>query len=212
MRFFWRLADPVLLRLRSRLEHLSGHSPSTTHEGLLNGRAVVGKATRLFATANVFAPDRGQITIGDHCHIMGEILAINPEARCTIGHHCSLGRDSRIWTQESITIGNFVLIAHLVDIHDTNSHSLDWKDRRENARNVFEHNRAPDTTKVTSAPIVIEDDVWIGAKSTIMKGVHIGRGAVIAASSVVTHDVPPYTLVGGNPAREIKRLEPDRSI
>jgi acetyltransferase-like isoleucine patch superfamily enzyme len=209
--FFWRFADPILMRVSSRLEHLASHSPSTTHERTMRERAVVGEATRLFATSNVFAPHREQITIGDHCHIMGEILALNSSARCVIGHHSSLGRDSRIWTQESVTIGNFVLIAHLVDIHDNNSHSLDWNDRREDARNVFERNQALDTTKVASAPIIIEDDVWIGAKSTIMKGVHIGRGAVVAAASVVLNDVPAFTLVAGNPAREIRSLEPGGS-
>lgn len=52
-------------------------------------------------------------------------------------------------------------------------------------------------------PIVIEDDVWIGARCTILKGVTIGRGAVVAAGSVVVRDVEPYTIVGGNPAKQI---------
>ena len=206
MRFLWRLADPLLRRIRSRLEHLAVHAPSDTHERTMRERGVIGAATRLFDTSHLVAPRRDQIAIGDYCHIMGEILVIAPEARCTIGHHCSLGRDSRIWCQESITIGNYVLIAHMVDIHDNNSHSLDWRDRREDAMNVFERVRGLDVTKVPSAPIVIEDDVWIGAKSTILKGVRIGRGAVVAAGSVVTTNVEPFTLVGGNPAREIKKL------
>lgn len=53
-------------------------------------------------------------------------------------------------------------------------------------------------------PIVIEDDVWIGSRSLIMKGVHIGHGAIIAAGSVVTKDVPAYEIWGGNPARFLK--------
>ena len=53
-------------------------------------------------------------------------------------------------------------------------------------------------------PIVIGDDVWIGSRSLIMKGVTIGRGAIIAAGSVVTKDVPPYEIWGGNPARFLK--------
>ena len=52
--------------------------------------------------------------------------------------------------------------------------------------------------------IIIENDVWVGARSTIMSGVKISNGAVVAAGSVVTKDVPPYTIVGGNPARIIK--------
>jgi len=59
-------------------------------------------------------------------------------------------------------------------------------------------------------PVVIEDDVWIAARSIILPGVTIGKGAVIAAGAVVTKDVPPYTVVGGVPARKIKlRIEED---
>ncbi len=56
-------------------------------------------------------------------------------------------------------------------------------------------------------PVVIGDHVWIGGNSVINPGVKIGEGAVIASGSVVTKDVPPYTLVGGNPAHTIKQIE-----
>ena len=56
----------------------------------------------------------------------------------------------------------------------------------------------------TAEPIVIEDDVWIASNSVILKGVHIGKGAVVAAGSIVTKDVPPYAVVAGVPARQIK--------
>ena len=55
-------------------------------------------------------------------------------------------------------------------------------------------------------PVVIEDNVWIGEKASIMPGVHIGKGAIIAANSVVTHDVPAYAVVAGTPAKVIKQL------
>ena len=58
--------------------------------------------------------------------------------------------------------------------------------------------------------IIIGDDVWIGYEAVIMSGVHVGNGAIIAARAVVTKDVPPYTIVGGTPAREIrKRFDTD---
>lgn len=63
----------------------------------------------------------------------------------------------------------------------------------------------------TSAPIVVEDEVWVGAGAIILGGVTIGRGAVVAAGAVVTKDVPPYTLVGGVPARAIKTIDPSPS-
>ena len=54
--------------------------------------------------------------------------------------------------------------------------------------------------------VVIENNVWIGERVCILSGVHIGEGAIIAANSIVTHDVPPYTLVGGIPAKVIKEI------
>ena len=58
-----------------------------------------------------------------------------------------------------------------------------------------------------SAPIIIHDNVWIASRAMILKGVTIGEGAVISAGAVVTKDVPPYTMVGGVPAKVIKELK-----
>ncbi|WP_238915958.1 CatB-related O-acetyltransferase [Clostridium sp. YIM B02555] len=57
---------------------------------------------------------------------------------------------------------------------------------------------------LTKGPLIIDDEVWIGDKALILSGVHIGKGAIVAAGSVVVHDVPPYAIVGGNPAKVIK--------
>ena len=57
-----------------------------------------------------------------------------------------------------------------------------------------------------SLPIVIEDNVWIGRDSRILKGVTVGKGSIVALGAIVTHDVPPYCVVAGNPAKVVKRL------
>lgn len=57
----------------------------------------------------------------------------------------------------------------------------------------------------TNGPVIVKDDVWIGVKAIIMSGVTINQGAIVAAGSVVTKNVVPYTIVGGNPAKEIKK-------
>ncbi len=205
---FWKIADAWLLKFRSRLEHLALTNPTTTREREARSVAVVGEATKLFDAARLVNEyDRAHLTIGARCYIMGEILLLRPEARFTMGNFCSVGAGTKIWVRSGVTIGNYVLIAHRVDIIDNNSHSLDWRDRREDAHDVFERGVKLDTSRVSSAPIVIEDDVWIGARSTILKGVRIGRGAVVAAASVVTRDVAPFTLVAGNPAKVIRQLE-----
>ncbi len=80
-------------------------------------------------------------------------------------------------------------------ITDTDSHPLHWEDRLIN-----------DDSKTKSKPIVIEDNVFIGARSIVLKGVTIGFGSVIGAGSVVTQSIPPNVVACGNPARIIKQL------
>jgi galactoside O-acetyltransferase len=67
----------------------------------------------------------------------------------------------------------------------------------------------PRWNRTIEAPIVIQDDVWIGAGAIVLPGVTVGTGSVIAAGAVVSHDVPPMTVVGGVPARIIKNIAPD---
>lgn len=206
-RLFWRFADPLLLRMRRRIEHLESIAPSDRRQremrslGHIDGSAAI--SPEAFFT-NAGAAER--LVVGAHASVRGELRVMTGSGRIAIGHHTYIGPSTRIWAKESITIGNFVLISHVVDIIDNNSHSLAWSDRREELIDLFERGREIDFSRVDSAPVVIEDDVWIGAKSTILKGVHIGRGAVVAAASVVTQDVAPYTLVAGNPLRVIREL------
>ena len=80
-------------------------------------------------------------------------------------------------------------------ITDTDSHPIRWQDRLDN----------PNST--VSKPIVIEDNVFIGARSIILKGVTIGFGSVVGAGSVVSKDVPKNVIVCGNPAKIVKHLE-----
>ena len=94
--------------------------------------------------------------------------------------------DTKIRCKQSIKIGNNVMVSHDVTIIDTDAHCMSYKDY--------------EMTK----PIVIEDNVWIGMKATILKGVTIGTGSMIGAGAVVTKSVPPYCLAVGVPAKVIK--------
>ena len=98
---------------------------------------------------------------------------------------------------ESVYIGNRVLIAHDVNIHDGTAHSMDHVERHEHFRHIVEkgHPRmASELPGVQSAPVVIEDDVWISFGVTILRGVTIGKRSVIAAGSIVAQDVPPDSV------------------
>jgi acetyltransferase-like isoleucine patch superfamily enzyme len=112
-----------------------------------------------------------------------------------------------VWSRERVQIGSYVLISHGVDIHDTDGHPLDWQQRREDIHRILGGKKKIGERTIASRAVMIEDDVWIGAKATVLKGVTIGRGAVVAAGSVVTKNVAPFTLVAGNPARHVRDLE-----
>ncbi len=98
-------------------------------------------------------------------------------------------------------IGRFCSISNGVVMgHASAGHPLDWV-----SSHPFQFVDAPLKYAVASTPTRIEHDVWIGRGAIIMEGVHIGTGAVVSAWSLVTRDVPPYTIVAGMPARVIKR-------
>ncbi|MGI6220066.1 MAG: acyltransferase [Bacteroidaceae bacterium] len=104
---------------------------------------------------------------------------------------------SQVTAIRSIRIGNGVRTGPNVLITD-NAHGASVAELLETAPNL-----RPLSSK---GPVVIEDNVWIGTKSSIMPGVRIGRGSIIAANSVVTHDIPPYCVAAGAPARVVKKM------
>lgn len=175
--------------------------------------ATIDSSVTLHPTARIdnIHRDPEAMFIGAHTHVRGQLLTFWNGGKITIGEWCYVGEGTRIWSQSSISIGNYVLIAHLVDIHDTNSHPIDWTERRLDTEAILSGSyRTP--TQTVSAPVTIEDDAWIGFKATVMKGVRIGRGAIVSAGAVVTKDVEPWTVVGGNPARTIAELSPTAEI
>lgn len=147
----------------------------------------------------------GKITLGKGVILRSSACsntagAFHPVSLCTIGNgHISIGNNSGlsstvIVSESSVTIGKNVLIGVNTSIIDTDFHPVDAVQRR-----------IPHTHGKTS-PITIGDDVFIGMNSIILKGVTIGKGAVIAANSVVTKSIPANTMVGGNPAKVIRIL------
>lgn len=140
---------------------------------------------------------RDRIVVGPNSYVRGRLLTYGHGGRVAVGEWCYIGVRSEIWSMDSIQIGNRVMIAHDVNIHDGTAHSTDAAERHAHFRQMLERGH-PQTRKdlpgVVSAPIVIEDDVWISFGVTILKGVRIGRGSVIAAGSIVTKDVPSGVL------------------
>ncbi len=141
-----------------------------------------------------------RLRVGSRCSISGRAaLAAGKRLDAptlTIGDDSNLGWGVVISVSRSVTIGSRVRIAERCILLDNPGHPLD-PERRARGEAVD-----PEQIK----PVVIEDDVWIGARVTVLPGVTIGRASVIAAGSVVLHDIPPYTIAAGNPARPIAPL------
>ncbi len=143
----------------------------------------------------------GRIWIGSQVYISGLItiafnhkLGLDPELR--IGDHSFVGHGCAFTLARSIQIGNHCRIAGGSRFYDNNGHPFSLAARRRDEPVALDDAQA----------IVIEDDAWIGANCIIFKGVRIGRGAIVGAGSMVTGDVPPGTIVAGNPARVIRAL------
>jgi acetyltransferase-like isoleucine patch superfamily enzyme len=158
---------------------------------------------------NNLSPSRDTISIGQKSLIRGELFVFAHGGRIIIGDWCYIGVGSRIWSAANIEVGNRTLISHDVEIHDTSAHALSARERHLQFKEMSSGGHQTDLPNVGREPIIIGDDVWIGFRSVVLKGVNIGRGAIVAANSVVLDDVPPWTVVAGNPARVIRKLEPE---
>jgi len=153
-----------------------------------------------------FANDVSKIIIGSNCHIYGSLTVYPKAGSIHIGDNSSLGELSRIVSGFKVRIGNRVMIAHNVNILDNNSHPIEANLRHEDFMSTYSTGM-PDYD-LSGREIIIEDDVWIGFNSIVLKGVTIGRGAIIGAGSVVTKDVAPWTVNVGNPLRCVAKLDP----
>ncbi len=138
-----------------------------------------------------FAKSGKKVSVPACCHFSGI-------ANISIGHNVALGADTRIMTTRAKTvIGNYVMFGPGVTIV-TGDHRADILGKPMSMVSDEEKLEEND------ADVVIENDVWIGANATILKGVIIGKGSIIAAGSVVIKSIPPYSIAGGVPAKVIK--------
>lgn len=146
----------------------------------------------LAADVRVTMTDGGVIDFGGACEIDRGSSIIAKYGRLVFGPRTYVGVGSVICARQSISIGADVLIAEYVTIRDQD--------------HAFGGAAATAASGFTTAPIVIGDNVWLGAKVTVTKGVTIGAGSVIGANSVVTRDIPANCVAAGAPARIIREI------
>lgn len=158
---------------------------------------VVGRGVRTYGRPLI--DNHGAMKIGAHTVLRSAPvrveLATMANGELEIGDDCSINYGVSIGCLKSVRLGNRVRLGPYVMIVDNGFHEL------------YDRAQRPE-----SRPVVIEDDVWIGAKASVMPGVTIGRGSVVGTSAVVTRDVAPFTVVAGVPAQVVKTLDPAKFI
>ena len=171
-------------------------------------KCVLGAGSKIYPQGKINNQSqcRANISIGNGTHIAGNLTVWANAGRIEIGDACFVGENSHVYSACHILIGNRVQIAHDCNVFDNNVHSLDPAERHME----FIQNTTSGFVRLFSLreeQVIIKDDAWIGAGAVVLKGVTVGRCAIVGAGSVVTRNVPDYAVVVGNPARVVRSLE-----
>lgn len=190
-------------KVYEQIDMLKAHEHKNYHSSVTYDKASFFYEARVYNLQN----DASKIIIGDGSNIRGELQVLRYGGNITIGENCYVGENSKIWSGESVKIGDNVLISHNVNIIDTSSHEVDALERAYGYISLMKDGFPINKGSILTSSIIIENYAWINFNAIILRGVTIGEGAIVAAGAVVTKNVPPYTLVAGNPAKVIKQLK-----
>ncbi len=162
---------------------------------ILRRKVVLGKSLRIRGSLIIRGP--GEVFIGDRVYIDGRghpvtLFTYDKGAIISIGSNSFID-GTRFGCQKRISISKYAILGD-ARIMDTDFHSIS-------------PNRWSSDALVESNPVIVEENVWIGAAAAVLKGVRIGNNSVVGFGSVVTKDVPSNCVVAGNPARVVKKLD-----
>jgi maltose O-acetyltransferase len=173
----------------------------------LSKKALIGKNIVFNRTSKIFLQEGSlpsDIIINDNVMMLGKLYS-QSNGKISIGEKSSIRVNSSIWCVNKVTIGKYVVISDNVFIIDNNNHPVDAKERVNMIDNGWSTKPWKWANSVSS-PIIIEDNVWIGKDTKILKGVTIGENSIVGIGAVVVKDVPKNVIVAGNPATIVKRL------
>ncbi len=169
---------------------------------------VLGDNSKIYSCANISNSNgnKNDIVIGNNTHIKGELFTLGHGGQIIIGDYSFIGPNTYIWSGKLIKIGNRVLIGHNCNIFDNDIHPFNSALRHKQFKRIITEGQ-PKEINLYDQEVIVEEDVWIGANTTILKGVKIGRGAIIGANSIILKDVPAYTIYAGNPAKYLRDIK-----
>lgn len=194
----------ALARIASAVDRRAGAAAAW---GSFLGGATVADGCLLGPNARCFnRGSRERITLGRGVVCRGIVRReVFGDGIVVIGARAYLGDDVVVSCSDRVEIGEETLLGHGVQVFDNDSHPLDPEERQADWRAIRDGGRR-DEKAIGHAPVRIGARAWIGLGSIVMKGVTVGDGAVVAAGSVVTSDVPARAIVAGNPARQVRDL------
>jgi len=179
--------------------------PGTVPENVVLDDLAYLETTYSFELFRSQAPGAVQIGRGSSVYL-GVMFDLGPNARVKLGDYV-LMNGARIICDSEITIGNHSLISWNVVLMDNYRLPINPEKRRAALEHVPQTSPRRATADAIAIPIRIGSNVWIGFDCCVLPGVSIGDGAIVGARSVVTQDVPAYTIVAGNPARVVREID-----
>jgi acetyltransferase-like isoleucine patch superfamily enzyme len=167
----------------------------------LDREVVINPPDRFPATISV---DGGRLVIGRRAVVSGEMM-VRFGGELSIGEHVGVSYGCEIRCEQQVTIGSYTLLAYDVCIYDTNTHSTNWRERRERIEKGYPYGAA-ETTRQQTAPVAIGCDVWVGKGAVILKGSVIGDRSIVGIKAVVPGAVyPADSLIVAPGPRILKR-------
>lgn len=180
------------------------------YSGMIPDNSAIDETAYVETTFSFFlyrSVEEDGLSIGKGASVYrGTMFDTGAHARVSLGNF-TLVNGARIICDSEIKIGDYVLISWNVVLMDTYRFPFDPVNRRLALEQISRREFRYIDANVQANPISIESNVWIGFDACVLPGVNIGEGSIVGARSVVTTDVQPYTIVAGNPARVIRRLE-----
>ena len=177
-------------------------------DGALPENVILGQQTLVtgkLAFKRFHSIQPNALIAGSNCRMDGVHFALGPNGKMEIGSYCYFS-SVVLLCELNIRIGDRVAIGWNTTVADTDFHPLEPAARIQDAIACSPLGKAKKRPPLEAKSIIIEDDVWIGPNSTVLKGVRIGAGAWIEPGSLVTRDVPTNARVCGNPAKVVGQL------
>jgi acetyltransferase-like isoleucine patch superfamily enzyme len=167
-----------------------------------SGTILIGRGTTI-AWRRLKRVSGNVLSVGEDSIIHADISFEETGGEIQIGSRTFVGRSDLVCYRR-LVIGDDVIMSWGITVVDHDSHSIEWAKRRNDVRDWGKGKK--NWEHIPHAPVIIGNKVWVGFNVSILKGVTIGEGAVIGACSVVTRDIPPYSVAVGNPAKVARSL------